>query len=237
MNWFNFFKKKTKDTLNKDSEDNDLLASKEKLGVFVHVGQGNYVLVLAPFWNENLILEEGKWKQKIVAIIILNGLKEGNLPLEKIFKIHQINSEIPIYLAALENANGALKKLQINQLPENFNLGITNFYFQKGTNFIQVKINRTPHSAALNAYIGINIQYECPQLQKGFLNFEDTWFIGNFDAENSAKTFGEMIELATRGKIVILQFRDWIKANQDKHLEAFSRMGWQGYFMGQSEMI
>jgi hypothetical protein len=236
MNWFNFFKKKTKESSSNSSKDNDLLNSKEKLGVLLHTGQGNYALVVAPFWNENLLLDEIKSERKISAIIVLNTLQEGHLPLEKLFQIHGIDSTIPIYFSDLNSAEEAFKKHHSMQLPENLKLGLLSIEFQKGKHFIHAAIERTANSAPLTAYIGMDIEYQFPENKRFDLKFNDTWFVGNFDFMNPGKNFDAIIELAPRAKIIIVQFRDWIKANGDKHLEAFGSMGWQGYFMGENEI-
>ncbi len=49
MSWFNFFNNKTEDSSENKSEEYDEMEVKEKLGVLVHIGDGNYVLLLAPY--------------------------------------------------------------------------------------------------------------------------------------------------------------------------------------------
>lgn len=236
MSWFNFLNKKTETTSENNAEDLITVHLVQKLGVFLHVGEGNSVLVLASFWDENLFLDEVRSDRKIVAILVLNGMKEGNLPLDKIFQIQQIDSKTPIYFATLENSDNSLKLFKKKQLPEKLDLGLACIYFQKGTHFVRVKFGATLHTKAANAYIGIHIQYAFQQDSKNTFRMDDTWFIGSFNFQNPGKTFDELMELALTGAyICIFQFRDWIKANREIHLIAFQKLGFECYSTGKNQ--
>ncbi|HAS44430.1 MAG TPA: hypothetical protein DCS93_28385 [Microscillaceae bacterium] len=144
----------------------------DKGGVVLHAGNGQYVWVLMPFWEVSDSAEIALPKEEIMAIIVLNKVVEGRLPLSSFLAVNQSLESVPIYVLNPDNPFDWYSPQKISpkeitdliQKPQPLSakrkIGELTIKHKPETNFIQIDIKHHK-PAGPNPYsivqIGVNI--------------------------------------------------------------------------------
>lgn len=248
MAWFKFFQKKTNPDSKEKSKDLEMMYVLENLGVLIATKPGKHTLILAPFWNHDLIPESvneypfaGMEDISISSLIVLNGKHGGYLPLEKILEINRIDNSIPIYFADLDAAE-QISNYSCHQLPEAFRSGLSDFVFQPGTQFLDIQVERPFYKTPFNFFVGIDIRCNLSLEPEYMLHLAPddeyfVWFIGNFDLQNPETKVEKLTEIGLIRKIKLFLVQDWIRANHPNFLKIMTYLGWEGVILGTQRSI
>lgn len=223
---------------------------KKRCGMLVRCSESGYVWIVAPFWDLNHRTPVSSPDVKVEAIIVLNQIVEGCLPLSSFFAADSRLAMDNIYVLNDQQAHDwhpgynyeqAVNALtQVKQLPSVLGIGDVTVYYLEGENFVTL-LRRDPQNDRVVMIVtgtGLYFPPDHIMVATKVSTIDSLCIAGSYEPELFRSTVTGLMEhspVGTGDALHLFFMHDWIQANPHAYIDAYNHLGFTVYGVGEAE--